>query len=131
MTKKDVMADTSVWIAYFRGKHCPESDHLDSLLQQDRVTLCGVVEMELLRGVRVAERKRLSDLLAAVRFVETARADYIAAGEALGRLREEGVTVPATDALIAAVCRRNGLGLLTLDSHFQYLGGASLAVKDA
>lgn len=117
----DVLADSSVWIAYFRGKSSPEVDCLDTLLEQDRVALCGVVEMELLRGVRTAERRRLRDLLKGLPFVETIREDFVTAGERLCQLREQGVTIPATDALIAMVCKRHGLELLTLDSHFEHL----------
>lgn len=117
----DVLADTSVWIAHFRGKDCPETDRLDSLLQQDRVALCGVVEMELLRGVRPAERNRLASLLESLHYVEILREDFVAAGERLCQLREQGITIPATDALIGMVCKRNRLALLTLDSHFEHL----------
>ncbi|MEY4268722.1 MAG: hypothetical protein RIS90_3257, partial [Pseudomonadota bacterium] len=32
-----------------------------------------------------------------------------------------GVTLPLSDALIAAVARRNGVPILTADAHFQHL----------
>lgn len=115
-----VMVDTSVWIDYFRGQRGAKTDLLDSLLEADRVVLCGVVEMELLRGVRAHERKRLRDLLTALPYVDTGRLEFTAAGERLCRLREDGVTIPATDALIAAVCKANNLDLLTTDAHFRH-----------
>jgi predicted nucleic acid-binding protein len=119
----DVLADTSVWIEYFRRGKGKASDLLDELLEQDRVVLCGVVEMELLRGVRSTERKELESLLRSLHFVETLREDFIAAGNMLNRLRAKGVTVPATDALISAVCCRKDLLMLSLDEHFARFPG--------
>ncbi len=47
-----VLADTNVWISYFRGERAtaqeqPAAEALDRLIGEDRVVLCGVVEMEL------------------------------------------------------------------------------------
>ena len=125
----DVMVDTSAWIDYFRGRKGAATDLLDALLDADRAVLCGVVEMELLRGVRPGERSKLRSLLGALRFVETERRDFVAAGERLSQLREKGVSIPATDAVIAMVCKRHGLFLLTLDEHFHHLPEVRLLCK--
>ncbi|MCX7045166.1 MAG: PIN domain-containing protein [Candidatus Sumerlaeota bacterium] len=115
----DVMSDTTVWVEYLRFGKGAASEVLDGLMEKDQVVICGVVEMELLRGVCPHERSRLKGLLSALRFVEILRVDFIVAGERLCQLREKGVTVPATDALIAAVCKRHDLPLLTLDDHYK------------
>jgi predicted nucleic acid-binding protein len=119
----DVLVDTSAWVDFFRQGAGPVADAVDSLLDEDRVILCGVVEMELLQGVRDRDAARLLKLLGALRFVEATRDDYRAAGERLAALRRRGVTIPATDALIAAVCERAKLALLTTDRHFEHLSG--------
>jgi len=120
------MVDTSTWIEYFREGKGTTCDMLDSLLEEDRAVLCGMVELELLRGVRTRERPRLKGLLDALRFVETTREDFIAAGERLCELRERGLTISASDALIAMVSKRNDLSLLTLDSHFKLFSDVKL-----
>jgi len=116
-----VMVDTSVWVEYFRRGPEAIRAQVDALIDQDRIVLCGIVEMELLRGLRSHEAARVKDLLGAFRFAETLREDFVAAGERMRALREKGVTIPSSDALIGAICARENLALLTLDDHFKHL----------
>ena len=123
-----VLADTNVWISYFRGERVsaqarPAAEALDELIIADRVVLCGVVEMELYAGLREGERTRLEARFAALRFIETARDDFWRAGQVLNGLRRSGVTIPSPDALIAALCLRHGLLLLENDAHFGQIAG--------
>ena len=123
-----VLADTNVWIAYFRGEQAPAqarpaAEALDALIVADRVVLCGVVEMELYAGLRAGEREELEAQFAALPFVETVREDFRRAGRVLGALRGRGVTIPSPDALIAALCLRHGLTLLENDGHFGHVEG--------
>ncbi len=69
----EVLADTNVWVAYFRGKPAkaqeqPVAEVLDRLIGEDRVVLCGVVEMELCQGLRENERGTLEAHLSALDF---------------------------------------------------------------
>ena len=123
-----VLADTNVWIAYFRGERAPvqarpAAEALDALIVADRVVLCGVVEMELYAGLRAGEQEELEAQFAALPFVETVREDFRRAGQVLGALRGRGVTIPSPDALIAALCLRHGLTLLENDGHFGHVEG--------
>lgn len=123
-----VLADTNVWIAYFRGERAPTrvrpaAEALDALVVADRVVLCGVVEMELYAGLKSGEREELEAQFAALPFVEAAREDFRRAGHLLGLLRGQGVTIPSSDALIAALCLRHGLTLLENDGHFGHVEG--------
>jgi len=117
----DVLVDSSVWIEYFRSGEGDLFDLVDGLLDERRVVLCGMVELEILQGIRPAERPTIKSLFSALDFVETVRSDYVAAGEQLNELRRTGITIPSSDALIGAVCVRNGLALLTTDRHFDHL----------
>ena len=117
----DIMLDTTVWIHFFRQSgELSIADAVDGLLASDRGALCGMVKLELLQGVRPHERKRLRHLLEAVSYVETTREDFEDAGERLGELRKEGVTVPSSDGLIAAICLRRNLKLFTTDQRFDH-----------
>jgi hypothetical protein len=116
-----VLVDTSVWVDYFRGGQSEAVAILDNLLEEKKVALCGTVEMELLQGVRPGEKDRLMDLLTALNYIETERADFQMAGEMLAALRAKGIQIPTTDGLIASLCVRHQLSLLTLDKHFDHL----------
>ncbi|MCZ7586470.1 MAG: PIN domain-containing protein [Deltaproteobacteria bacterium] len=114
----DVLVDTSAWITALRGTDPAVRQCVDRLLENDRILFCGVVAMELLRGMRPPERRELLPLFEALSFVELDRADWRSAGELLNTLRSEGREIPATDALIAALCLRHGAALFSLDKHF-------------
>ncbi len=121
-----VLADTNVWIAYFRGERAkaqeqPAAEALDRLIGEDRVVLCGVVEMELYQGLREHERGTLEAQFTALEFFALDREDFRRAGHLLGDLRRQGVTIPSPDALIAALCLRHNLTLLENDGHFEHI----------
>lgn len=117
----DAMVDTSAWIPYFLSGQGQVSEMITALLSQERAALCGVVEMELLHGVRATERAMLAELLEALPYVGIGREDFAAAGELLGTLRRAGKLIPATDALIGACCIRHEMALLTLGRHFDVI----------
>ncbi|HEX9592510.1 MAG TPA: PIN domain-containing protein [bacterium] len=119
----EVVVDSSVWIEYFRRGDGPVFDALDTLLDGRRAILCGVVELEIHQGLRTQERAMVTDLFQALPYFETRRSDFIAAGELLGELRAQGVTIPSSDALVAAICLQRGVALLTLDRHFDRVPG--------
>lgn len=85
--------------------------------------LCGVVVAELVQGFRGdRERKQLHSLLEVIPRLDTIEQDWDSAGSLMRQLREKGITVPLTDAIIAVVAKRNGIAVLTSDSHFRHLG---------
>ncbi len=94
---------------------------LDGLIEGERALLCGVVEAEILQGLRRGEREEVADLFSALRYFETERRDFSKAGERLGELRRSGVTIPLTDAIIGALCSRHDIALLTTDRHFDHM----------
>ncbi len=88
----------------------------------DQARLCGVVQAELVRGIKTAkELDRLQLLFETVPHLETLDVDWLAAGHLARQLRARGKTVPLTDALIAAIATRSKAQVLTLDQHFAYL----------
>lgn len=116
-----VLIDSSAWIEYLRLGWGSVSEAVDGLLQEDRVLLCGMVELEIFQGLRPRERERVSGLFPALPYLETERRDYVAAGKRLGELRQRGVTIPGADSLIGELCLRHDVPLLTLDKHFDHL----------
>lgn len=114
----NVLIDTSAWIAALRGDDPAVQKAVDRLLEADRALFCGVVEMELLHGMRPKEKDKLLFLFEALPFLDIDREDWQAAGHLLNDLRSKGKAVPATDALLAVLCLRHEVALLTLDKHF-------------
>ncbi|CAN5875876.1 PIN domain-containing protein [soil metagenome] len=115
------MVDSSAWIDYLRRGRGAISDTVDSLLVSGDAAICGMIELEILQGLGARERQRVSELFSALEYVETERRDYVFAGKRLGELRSRGVTSPSADVLVAAVCVRSGIPLLTSDKHFELI----------
>jgi predicted nucleic acid-binding protein len=76
----------------------------------------------LLQGVKTKkEKQQLGIVFDAVESLATHELDWEVAGDTLQVLRESGITLPLTDALIAAVATRHKAQVLTLDHHFSHL----------
>ena len=113
-----VLVDSCVWIDYFRHGDSKLDDAIDCLLDEDRIACCGMVELELLQGMRISEQDYLLHLFSSLNFHEIIHADFTNAGLLLNSLRVKGVTIPSSDALIASHCIRLDLPLLTTDKHY-------------
>ena len=117
-----VLIDTSAWIDFFRGKQSAVTDAVQLALQMGAARLCGPVKAELLQGVRTKKEKlQLGVVFDAVENLPTQESDWEIAGQSLQQLRESGITLPLTDALIAAIAFRHKAQVLTLDQHFSHL----------
>lgn len=117
-----VLIDTSAWIDFLRDSGGKAGDIAAELIQLDRAFITGPVIAELLHGCRgKKEKAQLQHLFAAVPCVDIIREDWQAAGECMRALREKGLAVPLSDALIAVSAARNKMAVLTLDKHFQHL----------
>lgn len=119
--KSIVLIDTSAWIDFFRGKQTQVADAVQLLLQMGLARLCGPVKAELLQGVKTKkEKQQLSIVFDAVENLDTNEEDWEIAGNTLHTLRENGITLPLTDAFIAAIAIRHKAQVLTLDHHFSH-----------
>lgn len=118
-----VLIDSSVWIDYFRHKKSKIADPVNALLDEDRVAICGMVELEILQGLRGKESSLVQDLFHILYFVEARREDFVSAGMMLNQLRTKGITMSSSDCLIAAQCLRFNCHLFTLDEDFRHIHG--------
>ena len=116
------LVDTSAWIAFFRGDE-PVASMVDHVLADGSAARCGVVELELRRGLRASERETVLSLLKSTHRVPTAEADWSMAGDLLASLRETGITIPSTDGLIAHLALQHAAVLLERDDHFRFVPG--------
>jgi predicted nucleic acid-binding protein len=115
-----VLADTSIWVDFFRGNE-PEAAELEHLLGQDELVTCGPILAELLAGANHAQRATLWLALGALPAVELDVAAWREAGEIASDLRSLGETTPLLDVLIGIAAVRGGAALWTRDADFERL----------
>jgi predicted nucleic acid-binding protein len=117
------LIDTSAWIETLRSTGEPAiRTRVGSLTAGDRAVLCDVVRLELWNGARSAgDHRLLRELEANLETVPTTAEVWELARELARIARGQGLTVPATDLLIAACAEHHGLGLLHNDAHFDKL----------
>jgi hypothetical protein len=118
-----LLVDTSVWSLALRRDR--PSDHpvvatLRSALEGgEAVLLTGIVLQELLQGIRGPKgREALLERFAALPLVTPDRQDHVEAAALHTACRRKGLQVGTIDALLAQLCLRHDLTLLTTDGDF-------------
>jgi len=115
--------DTSVWSLALRRDTphlSPEVAHLRwALRSDDAVFTTGLVMQELLqgfRGPRAADA--IVDRFSALPLLQPDRSDHVAAADLRNDCRRRGVQIGTIDALLARLCIRFELTMLTTDADF-------------
>ena len=117
------MVDTSVWSLAFRrdaAKPTREVEALKGALEGgDSVVTTGLVLQELLQGFSgPRDRNQIVERFAALPLLSPDRQDHVEAAELRNRCRRAGVQVGTIDAILAQLCIRHDLALLTTDNDF-------------
>ncbi len=82
----------------------------------------GLVLQELLQGFLGAKASsQIIERFAALPFIIPDRVDYIQAAEIRNRCRRKGIQTGTIDALLAQLCLRHELELLTTDHDFKHI----------
>ena len=121
-----LLVDTSVWSLALRrdvqGTE-PEVQVLrDALFGASSVVTTGLILQELLLGFAAPKAAELIiERFAALALIQPDRADHIAAAELRNLCRRAGVQVGTVDALIAQICMRHDLILLSTDKDFAHM----------
>lgn len=118
-----LFVDTSVWSLAFRrdaASGAPEVDALRRALEGgEMIVTTGLVLQELLQGFSGPRaRESIVDRFTALPLLVPERQDHIDAAELRNRCRRAGVQVGAVDALLAQLCVRHRLTMLTTDDDF-------------
>ena len=118
-----LLVDTSVWSLALRRDADQGAAQVtalrDALAGEEIVVTTGVVLQELLQGF--SGPRASSDIIrrfAALPFLTPERQDHINAAALRNHCRRSGVQLGTIDALIAQICVRHGLTLLTTDNDF-------------
>lgn len=119
----NLFVDTSVWSLALRRDHPPSVPAVDRLRHAldsgEAVFSTGLVLQELLQGFSGPKAKdQIIERFAAVPLLVPDREDHIAAADIRNDCRRAGVQVGTIDALLARLCSRHDLVMLTTDRDF-------------
>ncbi|MGY8797908.1 MAG: type II toxin-antitoxin system VapC family toxin [Longimicrobiales bacterium] len=118
-----LLVDTSVWSLAFR-KNAPSTlpkirRLAQALREGEQVFTTGLVLQELLQGFPDDEaRDLILERFSVLPHVVPDGRDYVDAAELRRRLASEGLRIGTIDALLAQLCLRHDLTLLTTDLAF-------------
>lgn len=118
-----MLVDTSVWSLAFRrdtASRAPQVEALRSALGGgEAIVTTGLILQELLQGfVGPRNRDDIVKRFTALPLIVPDRSDHIEAAELRNACRRSGVQVGTIDALLAQLCIRHGIILLTTDNDF-------------
>jgi predicted nucleic acid-binding protein len=120
-----LLVDTSVWSLALRrdaDASAPEAAHLKAaLLGSEVVVTTGLVLQELLQGFAGPKAQvQIIERFAALPLLQPDRQDHIDAAALRTTCRRAGVQLSTIDALLAQLCIRHELTLLTTDRDFTH-----------
>ena len=119
-----VFVDTSVWSLAFRRDAPSPTNEVRALTRMigagDTILTTGLVLQELLQGFSGPRaRQQIVDRFSAIPLVAPDRHDHIEAAELRNLCRRAGMQVGTIDALLAQLCIRHDLTMMTTDQDFQ------------
>ena len=120
-----ILVDSSSWIHFLRPNGDPVvRSRVEAALTSGEACWCPLVRLELWNGAAGDREKKIlrdfEDVLLELAVDDDA---WVGAYELARRARSAGVSVPATDILIAACARRHGAELETADTDSERLAG--------
>jgi predicted nucleic acid-binding protein len=118
-----LFVDTSVWSLAFRRDQVSAAPQVrvlrDALEGGQTIVVTGLVLQELLQGFAGPKaRKDIIERFAALPLLAPDRLDHIDAAALRNRCRRAGLQIGTIDAVIAQLCIRHDLMLLTTDNDF-------------
>jgi len=122
----DLFVDTSVWSLALRRDARTDEPAVERLRQAletgEGVFTTGLVLQELLQGFGGPKaRDAIVERFGALPFLVADRADHVEAAELRNACRRKGIQVGTIDALLAQLCIRHDLIMLTTDRDFELM----------
>jgi predicted nucleic acid-binding protein len=119
----NMLVDTSVWSLALRRDAPPKSPEVAQLRRalegDDTVFTTGVILQELLQGIGGPKtRETIVTRFATLPLLLPDREDHIEAARLHSNCRRRGVQVGTIDVLLARLCVRHRLTMLTTDKDF-------------
>jgi predicted nucleic acid-binding protein len=125
-----LFVDTSVWSLALRRDAPGDVAEVQFLIRAidrgDALLTTGLVLQELLQGFSGPKaRELILDHFAALPLVVPDRGDHVAAAELRNACRRSGLQIGTIDALLAQLCIRHDLTLLSMDRDFVAMAARS------
>jgi len=119
-----LLVDTSVWSLALRRDAVASEPEVQVLKQalagSDVVATTGLILQELLQGFSGPKSvSQIVERFAALPLLQPDREDHVAAAELRNKCRRAGIQIGTIDALIAQLCIRHDLTLLSTDNDFK------------
>lgn len=123
-----LFVDTSVWSLAFRRDAPAPVNEVRELVRAieagEELMTTGLVLQELLQGFSgPRNRAQILNRFAALPLLLPDRRDHVAAAELRNKCRRGGTQIGTIDALLAQLCLRHDLTMLTTDRDFRNLAG--------
>ena len=125
-----LFVDTSIWSLAFRRDAPVQRLEVEALVavldRGEQIFTTGLVLQELLQGFSGPKaRTQIIEHFSSLPLVVPDRRDHIAAAELRNSCRRAGIQVGTIDALLAQLCLRHKLTLLTADHDFTLIARQS------
>lgn len=122
----NILVDTSVWsIALRRDSSAdhPAVSRLNRALHGgEGVFITGLILQELLQGFSGPKaRKQIIETFTALPLIIPEKRDHIDAADLKVKLRQKGIQAGTIDVLLAQLCIRHGLSILSVDKDFAHI----------
>jgi predicted nucleic acid-binding protein len=116
-----ILVDSSVWIDFFNGTACAETDKLNEILGLEEVVIGDLILAEVLQGFRSdTDYKAAKNVLTLLTVHDLLGKELaIKSANNFRKLRKKGITIRKTaDVIIATYCIENKIPLLFTDKDF-------------
>ncbi len=116
-----ILVDSSVWIDFFNGTACAETDKLNEIFGLEEIVIGDLILAEVLQGFRSdTDYKAAKNALTSLTVHDLLGKDMaIKSANNFRKLRKKGITIRKTaDVIIATYCIENKIPLLFSDKDF-------------
>jgi hypothetical protein len=113
-----IFVDTSVWVAFFRGRDARVVKAMRAVLDEEEVAIAAPVRVELLSGASLADQRRLKRLLSAFATYRPNDTTWQSLEVWIERATRAGQRFAAADLLIAALAAEQEAPIWSLDADF-------------
>ena len=117
-----IVVDSSAWIEYYRSGGNPFISNLvEDAIRSDAVGINGIITVEIAGFAKENERVLIENDFSGLHIIELTAEIFKKAVSICSKLRRNGTTIPATDAIIAASALAAEASVIHLDRHFEQI----------
>jgi predicted nucleic acid-binding protein len=119
-----VLPDSNIYIGALRAGRDPFSEFAEAAADDREFVTCGMVLLEVCRGLRDPYvLRRFRERFAVMLYQPTTNQIWERATQLAWTLDRQGLVLPAQDLLIAACALNVNAAVLTADAHFRQIPG--------